>query len=427
MADIALSKRRVERQAIINAPDETVQGQSSFQVAQGLSDLSKGLERVMMRTQGLKAAEDEARTKAELSTWLQEQAASGNIENLGQRFVDETNKRIDNLANKNDNMFYRDAIGYGRVSILSSLAGQTEAAELSGMFLNEEKRIDSMLEAQNTFVLNNPGKWRTEADKAEAAINTAVLPADLKYRKTAQAKHDLAYTAASEALKIDPALVSRAMRSNEFEDSLSVSERQRFMAAAVTSGGTVKTNPALYANLSERAIDGENIMDEARDAMIGGHLTIENYNGLRTIVEKERTSNRSYMMKNLGSESFFKTLDQAEKESSAKREAEAWIRANPDASLFDVDQKIDELKYKYQLFMTNSSSVSFGEKQRQELIKRFYTPADNSSYKKPTIQGLRSSMQGVLMRNDLDDNDKRRVAEAIRVEILNLENMPESR
>lgn len=421
MANIVLATPGAQRQGAVNNRVERAENQSAFQAAEGLAKLSEAVGALERRRQGLKASADAAQMQADLSVWLKEQEATGNVDNLGKRFIEQKDKLLDGYSEKNGSMYYREALDEAGVSVFAGLIGQAENTEINGRFRQQQNDLERQIAAQNTVVMNDPSSWEKEADKAEATINAAVLPAETKALMIKNARHDFAIGALNGAMNIDPDVVVKAVKTSDFERDLSLAERQRYLAGAATSRGRVETDPVVYADLSERAQDGEDIRADARAALINGRITIENYNGLRSLFEKEKGSNRSYLMKNLKSESWFKTPDLEMAELDAQREAEAWYRQQKDVSLFDLDNKITELRYKYNLFQ-NTSTVTLPEKKRKEIVKLYYNAGDGSSYSKPSYEGLRQTTQSVFMRSDLTEENKTQIFKALEIELNNLQN-----
>lgn len=421
MANIILSTPAQQRQGVVDNRVSRVEDQAAYQAAKGLAALSEAVGKITQREQELKAASDAAEMQAELSVWLKEQEASGNVDNLAARLKQEKDKRLDRLREKNKSLYYKDAMNERGVAVYAGLIGQAENTEINGRFSQQQADLDRMIAANNTFVMNNPALWKEKADETEAAINAAVLPAETKAKMVKQARHDFAVGALNEAFKINPDIASGAVRTKEFERELSIAERQKYISSAITAKGSVKTDAAVYADLSERAQNGENMMADARSAMIRGEITVDNYNGLRSLYEKERGSDRSYLMRNLKSEGWFKTPDLEMAELDAQREAEAWIRQQKNVTLFDMDNKITELRYKYSLFQ-NQANVALPEKKRKETVKLYYNSADGSSYKAPTYNGLRQTAQSVFLRKDLTEDAKKQILQALDVELNILQN-----
>lgn len=421
MANIVLSTPAAQRQGAVNNRVERAENQGAYQAAQGLSLLAEAMDDINRREQGLKAAADAAQMQADLSVWLKEQEASGNVDNLGARLKEEKDKKLGGLNAKNASMYYRQAMKEQGVSVFAGLIGQAENTEINGRFRQQQSDLEKMIAAKNTTVMNNPALWKNEADAAERLINDAILPAETKAAMIKNARHDFAIGALNEAMNINPDIVANAVRTKEFEKELSLAERQRYLAGAATARGKTETDKGVFAWLVKRAEDGEDMMSDARAAMINGRITIDNYNGLRSVYEKEKGSNRSYLMRNLKSESWFKTPDLEMAELDAQREAEAWLRQQKDVTLFDLDSKITELRYKYRLFQ-NSNSVTLPEKKRKEIVKLYYNAGDGSSYTAPTYEGLRQTTQAVFLRGDLSEANKQQIFRALEIELNNLQN-----
>lgn len=421
MPNIILSAPAQQRQGAVNNRVERAQDQALYQAAEGLRVLSEAVGELEQRRQGLKASADAAQMQADLSVWLKEQEANGNVDNLGARLKEEKDKRLSNLNEKNGSMYYRQALDEAGVSVFASLIGQAENTEVNGRFKQQQDDLEKTIAANNTFVMNNPALWRQKADETEALINAAILPAETKMEIIKRTRHNFAIGALNEAMNINPSIVSRAVKTNEFERDLSLVERQRYLASAATIAGRTETDKGVFAWLVKRAEDGEDMMSDARAAMINGRITIDNYNGLRSVYEKEKGSNRSYLMRNLKSESWFKTPDLEMAELDAQREAESWLRQQKDVTLFDLDSKITDLRYKYRLFQ-NSNNVTLPEKKRKEIVKLYYNAGDGSSYTAPTYEGLQQTTQAVFLRGDLSEENKQQIFRALEIELNNLQN-----
>lgn len=421
MANIVLSTPGAERRGAVDNRVERAEDQPAFAAAQGFAQLAEAVDNINRREQGLKAAADAAQMQAELSVWLKEQEARGNVDDLGGRLKEEKDKRLNRMTEKNGSMYYREAMKERGVSVFAGLIGQAENTEINGRFRQQQDDLQKLIDANNTVVMNDPKMWRIKADETEERINAAILPAETKARMIQRARHDFAIGALNGAMNIDPDVVANAVKTSDFERDLSLAERQRYLASAATVRGKIETDPVVYADLSERAQNGDDIMADARAALINGKITVDNYNGLRSISEKEKGSNRSYLMRNLKSESWFKTPDLEMAELDAQREAEAWYRQQKDVSLFDLDNKITELRYKYRLFQ-NATNVTLPEKKRKEIVKLYYNAQDGSSYSKPSYDGLRQTTQSVFMRRDLTEENRMQILRALDVELNNLQN-----
>lgn len=232
MPNIILSSPSIEKKGVVNNRIETQKDSPYYQAAAGLEKLGDAVYQMEKRAQSVQAAENAAQMQAELSVWLKEQEAAGNVNDLGKRLLEEKNKRVNQLKEKNSSMFYRQEIDSQSVSAFSSLIGQAENTEIYGRFKQQEDSLNKMIAAQNTVIMNNPELWKQQAEKAQEEINNAVLPAQTKAELIKKARHDFAVGALNEAMAINPDIVAKAVKTKEFEQDLSIAERQDFLNQA---------------------------------------------------------------------------------------------------------------------------------------------------------------------------------------------------
>lgn len=278
MANIVLSTPGAQRQGAVDNRVERAENQSSFQAAEGLAKLSEAVGDLERRRQGLKASADAAQMQADLSVWLKEQEASGNVDNLGKRFIEQKDKLLNGYSEKNGSMYYREALDKAGVSVFASLIGQAENTEINGRFRQQQTDLERQIAAQNTVVMNDPTLWKTEADKAEVSINAAVLPAETKAAMIKKAKHNFAYTSALTDLKADPEKLKKELESGEYDGAFSAEERFNYLSGA--------ENNILKALLEGDAVEAEKYVRENKFTTIPEKAALDKIAAKRKANEK---------------------------------------------------------------------------------------------------------------------------------------------
>ena len=232
MANIILSTPAQQRQGAVDNRVERAEEQAAFQAAKGLKALSEAVGEMTRREQNLKAASDAAQVQAELSVWLKEQEASGNVDNLAGRLKEEKDKRFEKLNATSSSMYYRDALREKNVAVYASLIGQAENTEINGRFSQQQADLEKTIAANNTFVMNNPALWKEKAAETEALINNAVLPAEVKAQMTKRMRHNYAYDSALTDLQVNPAKLKQDVLDGVYEGSLSAEEQFNYLSGA---------------------------------------------------------------------------------------------------------------------------------------------------------------------------------------------------
>ena len=255
MPNIILSAPAQQRQGAVNNRVERAQDQALYQAAEGLRVLSEAVGELDRRRQGLKASADAAQMQADLSVWLKEQEANGNVDNLGARLKEEKDKRLSNLNEKNGSMYYRQALDEAGVSVFASLIGQAENTEVNGRFKQQQDDLEKTIAANNTFVMNNPALWRQKADETEALINAAILPAETKMEIIKRTRHNFAYSSALTDLKANPEKLKKDVQDGVYQGSLSAEEQFNYLSGAenkifnsLLEGDTVKAERFIKEN-----------------------------------------------------------------------------------------------------------------------------------------------------------------------------------
>ena len=337
------------------------------------------------------------------------------------------NKEIDNRmkALRNKGGYYAQAVEEEYPVMKERLAAKAQDIVVSRALSQAQESAEKLIAAESTDILQNPQNWRAAADRIEANLQDAFIAPDKKAALIKDARNKIAAGAAAQLAGVDPNGTYKLLQETDvFARDLSLSERQRIMRQIATQNGKVETNPVIYADLNERAERGENIAVDLRNAYLFQKISQDDYDRLsalaRTVAKEAATQNRNYLMGNLKSAIWFKTPMQEMAELDAKSEAEEWFRNNKGASLFELDDKIRELRYKYSLFQ-DLTNLTLPEKKRKELIKRYYTANDGSDWKNPTYEGFRTTTAILMMRSDKSLDEINEIAAAIDIEkeILN--------
>lgn len=247
MANIVLSTPGAERRGAVDNRVERAEDQPAFAAAQGFAQvgqaanafgraeerLKKEKENQERRSQYLTAKRDAAQIQADLSVWLKKQEASGkSLDNLGADFAKKKNEEFEKAMSKNDNAFYREYMEEAGVSVFAGLIGQAENARINGEFLRQQKKIEEIVAAKNTVVMNDPSMWKSAAGEIENDINAAILPAETKAKMIQRARHNFAYTSALTDLQTDPAKLKRELEKGDYEGAFSAEEQFNYLSGA---------------------------------------------------------------------------------------------------------------------------------------------------------------------------------------------------
>lgn len=409
---------------VVRAANQRAQDRPEYQAAQGIEQANNAVDSIVARSQRLAAVADMAELKTGLSAWITE------YENKGGDFTAlpaELNKEIDNRmkAFRNKGGYYAQAVEEEYPLMKERLAAKAQDIVVSRALSQAQESAEKLIAAESTDILQNPQNWRAAADKIEADLQDAFIAPDKKAALIKDARNKIAAGAAAQLAGVDPnGTFKKLQDTDEFARDLSISERQRIMRQIATQNGKVKTDLVIYADLNEKAERGENIAVDLRNAYLFQKISQDDYDRLstlaRTVAKDAATQNRNYLMGNLKSAIWFKTPMQEIAELDARSEAEEWFRNNKGASLFELDGKIRELRYKYALFQ-DLTNLTLPEKKRKDLIKRYYTAADGSDWKNPTFEGLRTTLAVLMTRSDKSLDVKNEIAAAINIEseILN--------
>lgn len=410
---------------VVRAADQRAQDRPEYQAAQGIEQANNAVDGIIMRSQRLAAVADMAELKTGLSAWITE------YENKGGDFTAlpaELNKEIDNRmkALRNKGGYYAQAVEEEYPLMKERLAAKAQDAVVSRALSQAQESAEKLIAEKSADILTHPQDWSRAADEIEERLKDAFIAPDRKNALIRDARHKIAKGAAVQLAGTDPDGTYKTLRETDlFARDLSISERQDIMRQIVTQAGKTQTDSVVYAALHEKAERGESIAVDLRSAFLFGKISKEDYNALsnlaRTVTNDGTAKNRDYLIRALKSASWIKTPELEMAELDAQREAETWFRQNKDADLFDLDNKIVELRYKYRLFQ-DSNSAMLPEKKRKETVKLYYFAADGSSYKNPTYEGLRTTTQAVFLRKDLSEAQKTQILQALDVEVDNLRN-----
>lgn len=273
MANIILSTPAQQRQGVQDNRVARVEDQAAYQAAEGLRALSEAVGAITRREQKLKAAADAAQVQAELSVWLKEQEASGNVDNLAARLKEEKDKRFNKLNAKSSSAYYRDFMNESSVSVYAGLVGQAENTEINGRFAEQQARLEKLISEKNTYVMNNPAMWKVTADETEALIHEAVLPAETKAQMVKRMRHNYAYDSALTDLRVNPEKLKQDVLSGVYEGSLSAEEQFNYLSGS--------ENNIFKALLEGDTVDAENFIKENK----GYFKTIPEEEALKKIKE----------------------------------------------------------------------------------------------------------------------------------------------
>ena len=282
MANIVLSTPAAQRQGAVNNRVERAENQSSFLAAEGLAKLSEAVGDLERRKQGLKASADAAQMQAELSVWLKEQEASRKgkkgFETLASDFIEEKDKRLSALKEKNGSMYYREKLDEAAVNVFAGLVGQAENARINGEFREQQERLQGMIDAKNTVVMNDPSSWKEAAVEVENQINAAILPAETKAAMGKKARHNFAYTSALTDLKADPVKLKEDLEAGKYDGAFSAEEQFNYLSGA--------ENNILKALLEGDTVEAEKYVKENKFTTIPEKAALEKIAAVRKANEK---------------------------------------------------------------------------------------------------------------------------------------------
>ncbi len=333
-----------------------------------------------------------------MSAWFAERQASGNVDNLTDEMRERLDKALDAKTRANGSGFYAQAIDAAKPDVVAGFLSQAEKAKIEGTFLENRKRAEKMINAKTAFVRNNPDQWLNIENEVSGALDSVVLDAETKERLKQNARRDIAFVAANEALAANPSGLRKAIRAGVFKDYLGVDEQQRFLVASVEQSGAVKTDPAVYAELTERADRGENVVAAARAAMLNGFLTIADYDKIRN-ANPNRRDLFDYISTNT-TQGFVRDIALDARLSEAQNAANRWLRENPNASTVEVERQGRIIVRNFKLNQRANTVIS--EAVKNKVLNEFYFASDGSSAAAPTRAGLKEMVENAKRNKKLD-------------------------
>ena len=417
MPDIMLFQSNYQKQPVLKSETARAEDTAVYQAGGALKDLGKAVLDIENRNQTLKARADIAEVQAEMSAWFAERQASGNVENLTDEMRERLDKALDAKTRANGSGFYAQAIDAAKPDVVAGFLSQAERAKIEGTFLENRKRAEKMINAKTAFVRNNPDQWLNIENEVSGALDSVVLDAETKERLKQNARRDIAFVAANEALVNNPQALRRSIRNGDFADFLGVDEQQRFLAATVEQGGAVKTNLAVYAALDERAERGENVIADARAAMLQGLLTIADY-------EKFKNANptRKKMFEYLNTvaaQGFVRDVALDARRGEAGFAADRWLNENPNASDVEVERQARIIVRNFKL--NQRANLIIDDAVKNQVLNEFYFASDGSSAAAPTRAGLVEMVKNARKNNKLNSAKLKDLEKIARSLITNMD------
>ena len=417
MPDIMLFQSNVRKEPVLKSETARAEDTAVYQAGGALKDLGKAVLDIENRNQTLKARADIAEVQAEMSAWFAERQASGNVENLTDEMRERLDKALDAKTRANGSGFYAQAIDAAKPDVVAGFLSQAEKAKIEGTFLENRKRAEQMINAKAAFVRNNPDQWLNIENEVSGALDSVVLDAATKERLKQNARRDIAFVAANEALVNNPQALRRSIRNGDFADFLGVDEQQRFLAATVEQGGAVKTNLAVYAALDERAERGENVIADARAAMLQGLLTIADY-------EKFKNANptRKKMFEYLNTvaaQGFVRDVALDARRGEAGFAADRWLNENPNASDVEVERQARIIVRNFKL--NQRANLIIDDAVKNQVLNEFYFASDGSSAAAPTRAGLVEMVKNARKNNKLNSAKLKDLEKIARSLITNMD------
>lgn len=398
MPDIMLFQSNVRKEPVLKSETARAEDTAVYQAGGALKDLGKAVLDIENRNQTLKARADIAEVQAEMSAWFAERQASGNVENLTDEMRERLDKALDAKTRANGSGFYAQAIDAAKPDVVAGFLSQAEKAKIEGTFLENRKRAEQMINAKAAFVRNNPDQWLNIENEVSGALDSVVLDVETKERLKQNARRDIAFVAANEALVNNPQALRRSIRNGDFADFLGVDEQQRFLAATVEQGGAVKTDPAVYAELTARADRGENVVAQARAAMLNGRLTIADYDKIRN-ANPIRRRLIDYIDTNT-QQGFVPDIALNARLAEAKTAANNWLDENPNASSVEAVRQARIIVKNFKL--NQRANTVIDEAVKNKLLNQFYYASDGSSAAEPTRAGLVEMVESAKRAGKLD-------------------------
>lgn len=403
----------------IDSRVETAEGQGAYEAARGLSQAADTTAKLVERNQRLQAAADITELKAGMASWITERENSGDIDDLPNRLTKEMAKRYEGM--KKQGGFYAQAMQEAMPTAKAQLSGLAENAVVNATLAKNRDAVNKII--ANTTVLTRAEPHNMEANiaSAKSQINEAFLPPDEKKRLIEKGQRDIAFVAANEALVNNPQALRRSIRNGDFADFLGVDEQQRFLAATVEQGGAVKTDPAVYAELTARAQMGYNVDAAARAALLSGRLTIADFDKFSKIDTPSSRKKMTQYLNGVAAQGFVRDVALDMRLQEALFAADRWLKENPNASDVEVERQSRVISDNFRLTQRERRNRVLNEARRAAVIGQNYAASDGSSPENPTMNGLKESMRFVLQNPKLSETQKKEAAAAFADAVAEME------
>lgn len=421
MPDIMLFQSSVRKEPVLKQESARAEDTAVYQVGGALKDLGKAVLGIEERNQTLKARADMAEVQAKMSGWFAERAASGNVESLTEDMQKQLGKELSAATRMNRSAYYAQAVDDAKPALIASFLSQAEQAKIEGTFLENSRQAEKIINAKTAFVRNNPDQWLNTENEVSDALDSVVLDAATKERLKQNARRDIAFVAANEALVNNPQALHRSIRNGDFADFLGVDEQQRFLAATVEQGGAVKTDPAVYAELTARVQMGYNVDAAARAALLSGRLTIADFDKFSKIDVPSSRKKMTQYLNGVAAQGFVRDVALDMRLQEALFAADRWLKENPNASDVEVERQSRVISDNFRLTQRERRNRVLNEARRAAVIGQNYAASDGSSPENPTMNGLKESMRFVLQNPKLSETQKKEAAAAFADAVAEME------
>ena len=300
-------------------------------------------------------------------------------------------KAVLNIENRNQTLKARADMAEVQAEISGWFAERAASGDVENLTEEMRERLDKALSDKTRA--NGSGFYAQAIDDAKPA-----------------------FVAANEALVNNPQALRRSIRNGDFADFLGVDEQQRFLAATVERGGTVETDLAVYAELTERADSGENVVAQARAAMLDGRLTIADYDKIRN-ANPTRRRLIDYIDTNTRP-GFVPDIALNARLAETKTAANNWLDENPNASSVEAVQQGRIIIKNFKL--NQRANTVIDEAVKNKLLNQFYYASDGSTAAAPTRAGLLEMVANAKRAGKLDKakiSDLKKVAYSLTLDM----------
>ena len=302
-------ERRVSSQSAgVVTQDPNAGGEGSRAIQQfgkQVAEVSKQALNAYRNTQAVKAA---AEAQKEISSYSNE-IQNGNLDDQGRlvgvedpaKHRDLYNQKVEEVRNK-----YKDELDgttYSRFQNSFEPMAARQSITVDKFAVDKFKEeglanlgtaMDSLADLEASADIISKPNLRTQADgMVDRAIADGLIgPKQGDSMKKQHAKV-VVTSDIIEGIRNDPDSAIVALQSGVFDAATSPVERERFINAAVAAKQAKKdnaakrsTNPAIYSNLLARAMNGEDVREDAARAFKGGLLKEGSFNYIVSDVEK---------------------------------------------------------------------------------------------------------------------------------------------